>query len=79
MIALTDSPSKDDDVGGPGNKAENQVYYIGSGTTVSLLALEGALEGGESQLASGWRICNELAETRSDLVRTTADDWIVDG
>jgi hypothetical protein len=49
MIALTDSPLKDD-VGGPGNKAENQVYHTGSGNTVSLLALEEAAEGVRANL-----------------------------
>ena len=49
MIALTDSPSKDD-VGGPGNKEENQVYNTGSGNTVSLLALEEAVEGVRANL-----------------------------
>jgi hypothetical protein len=78
MIALTDSPSKDD-VGGPGNKAENQVYHTGSREHCVPTCIGGSGRRGESQLASGWRIYNELAETGPDLVRTMADDWIVDG
>ena len=78
IIDLTDTSSKDN-VGGPENTAERQVYHTDSGNIVSLLSLEEAVEGGESQLASSWRIYNELAETRPDLVRTLAEDWVVDG
>ena len=37
-----------------------------------------AAEGGQSKLSSSWRIYNELAETRLDLIATLAEDWVAE-
>ena len=46
---------------------------------MSLFALNTAASGGESKLASSWRVYNELAETRPDLIRTLSENWDFDG
>ncbi|KAJ3517448.1 hypothetical protein NLJ89_g502 [Agrocybe chaxingu] len=46
---------------------------------VALFALETAAEGGTSRISSSWRVYNELAEKRPDLVKTLAEPWVVDG
>jgi hypothetical protein len=78
IIDLTNTYLQDI-VGGPENIADGQVYHTDAGNIVGLIALGEAAAGGESQLASSWRIYNELAKTRPDLVRTLAEDWVVDG
>ncbi|KAF8890086.1 hypothetical protein BD779DRAFT_1671450 [Infundibulicybe gibba] len=40
-----------------------------------LFALQTAAEGGTSRISSSWRVYNELAATRPDLVRTLAEPW----
>ena len=37
-----------------------------------------AAEGGQSKLSSSWRIYNELAETRLDLIATLAEDLVAE-
>jgi len=51
------------------------VFHTDSGDVIALLCLETAAEGGESMLSSSWRVYNELAATRPDLVRTLAEPW----
>ncbi len=46
---------------------------------MSLFSLSTAAEGGKSRLASSWRVYNELAATRPDLIETLSQDWIFDG
>lgn len=65
-------------IGSPAYTADKQVFHTDSGDIVSLFALETAGEGGASKLASTWRVYNELASTRPDLVRTLAEDWDVE-
>ncbi|CEJ93567.1 hypothetical protein VHEMI09147 [[Torrubiella] hemipterigena] len=62
----------------PAFTSETQVFHTDSGDVVALFALGIAAEGGQSKLASSWRIYNELAATRPDLIRTLADSWPVD-
>ncbi|KAA8646027.1 TauD/TfdA family dioxygenase [Aspergillus tanneri] len=50
-------------------------FHTDVGDIVSLLTLSEPAEGGESLLASGWRVYNELAKTRPDLVEALASDW----
>ena len=63
-------------IGAPAYTTDKQVYHTDSGDVVSLLALSTAAEGGTSRLASSWRVYNELASTRPDLITTLAEDWI---
>ena len=65
-------------IGSPAYTADKQVFHTDSGDIVSLFALETAGEGGASKLASTWRVYNELARTRPDIVRTLAEDWDVE-
>ena len=65
-------------IGAPANTAEKQVFHTDSGDIVSLLALSVAAEGGQSKLSSSWRVYNELAKSRPDLIATLAQDWVVD-
>ncbi|KAJ5525142.1 hypothetical protein N7494_011792 [Penicillium frequentans] len=50
-------------------------FHTDVGDIISLFCLETAAEGGSSQLASSWKIYNELAATRPDLIKTLAEDW----
>jgi hypothetical protein len=57
---------------------DNVVFHTDVGDIVSLLALQEAATGGESLLASSGRVYNELVETRPDLIKTLAEDWVID-
>ena len=67
-----------DKIGAPAYTADKQVFHTDSGDVIALLCLETAKEGGESMLSSSWRVYNELAETRPDLVRTLSEPWPVE-
>ncbi|MCJ1459017.1 hypothetical protein MMC28_009394 [Mycoblastus sanguinarius] len=67
-----------DRIGSPAYTAEKQVFHTDAGDIVSLLALSVAAEGGQSKLSSSWRVYNELAKTRPDLIATLAEDWVTD-
>ncbi|KAI0880503.1 Clavaminate synthase-like protein [Annulohypoxylon maeteangense] len=75
------------DLSGPGNNAvigspafttDKQVFHTDSGDIVSLFALETAAEGGASKLASTWRVYNEIARTRPDLIHTLTGNWDIE-
>lgn len=66
-------------IGGPAYTTDKQVFHTDSGDVVSLFALEIAAEGGTSRISSAWRVYNELAEKRPDLIRTLSEPWPVDG
>lgn len=65
-------------LGAPAYTADKQVFHTDSGDVISLLCLEEAAEGGESKLSSSWKVYNEIAETRPDLIRTLAESWPVE-
>jgi len=75
-LSKTDVAEK---IGAPAYTTDKQVFHTDAGDIVSLFCLETAERGGESKLASSWRVYNELAETRPDLIRTLAEDWVFDG
>ncbi|PKX92401.1 TauD/TfdA family dioxygenase [Aspergillus novofumigatus IBT 16806] len=62
-------------IGGPGSTADKQVFHTDAGDIVSLLCLQTAAEGGESQISSSWLVYNILAKERPDLIWTLATDW----
>lgn len=62
-------------IGSPAYTTDKQVFHTDSGDIVSLFALETALEGGASKLASTWKVYNEIAKTRPDLIHTLSQDW----
>ncbi|KXN87804.1 hypothetical protein AN958_08120 [Leucoagaricus sp. SymC.cos] len=67
-------------IGGPAYTTDKQVFHTDHhGDVISLFALEVAAEGGTSRISSAWRVYNELAEKRPDLIRTLAEPWPVDG
>ncbi|KAJ9246442.1 hypothetical protein DTO207G8_8942 [Paecilomyces variotii] len=68
-----------DRIGAPAYTTDKQVFHTDQGDIISLFALSTAASGGQSKLASSWRVYNELAETRPDLIRTLAEDWPFDG
>ena len=65
-------------IGAPAYTTEKQVFHTDAGDVIALFALETAAAGGESYLASSWRVYNELAATRPDLIRTLAEPWDAD-
>lgn len=66
-------------IGGPAYTTDKQVFHTDQGSDiVSLFALEIAAEGGVSRISSSWRVYNDLAENRPDLIQTLAAPWIVD-
>ncbi|KAI0126129.1 TfdA family taurine catabolism dioxygenase TauD [Xylariales sp. AK1849] len=62
-------------IGSPAYTTDKQVFHTDSGDIVSLFALETAAEGGASKLASTWRVYNEIAQTRPDLIHTLSQHW----
>jgi hypothetical protein len=71
MTAIVDASK----IGAPAYTTEKQVFHTDAGDIIALLCLEPAAEGGESKLSSSWKVYNELAETRPDLIRTLAEPW----
>ena len=65
-------------IGAPAYTADKQVFHTDAGDVIALFALGEAAQGGESYLSSSWRVYNELAATRPDLVRTLAEPWAAD-
>lgn len=66
-------------IGAPAYTTDKQVFHTDQGDIVSLFCLNTAAQGGESKLASSWRVYNELAKTRPDLIKTLSEDWDFDG
>ena len=66
-------------IGAPAYTTDKQVFHTDAGDIVSLFCLNTAAKGGESKLASSWRVYNELAKTRPDLIKTLSEDWAFDG
>jgi hypothetical protein len=66
-------------IGAPAYTNDKQVFHTDAGDIVSLFALNTAARGGESKLASSWKVYNELAEARPDLIKTLSEEWIFDG
>jgi hypothetical protein len=62
-------------IGSPAYTTDKQVFHTDSGDIVSLFALETSAEGGASKLASTWRVYNEIAATRPDLIHTLTESW----
>jgi hypothetical protein len=62
-------------IGAPSYTAEKQVFHTDIGDVISLLALSTSAEGGQSKLSSSWRVYNELAATRPDLIWTLSKPW----
>jgi hypothetical protein len=66
-------------IGAPAYTTDKQAYHTDAGDVISLLCLETAAQGGLSKVASNWRVYNELAATRPDLIKTLSEDWVADG
>ncbi|KAI0196420.1 TfdA family taurine catabolism dioxygenase TauD [Astrocystis sublimbata] len=62
-------------IGSPAYTTDKQVFHTDSGEIVSLFALETSAAGGASKIASTWRVYNEIAKTRPDLIHTLTGDW----
>ncbi|CAJ2509739.1 Uu.00g056390.m01.CDS01 [Anthostomella pinea] len=62
-------------IGSPAYTTDKQVFHTDSGDIVSLFALETSAAGGASKLASTWRVYNEIAATRPDLINTLSQSW----
>ena len=63
----------------PAYTRDCQPFHTDAGDIVALFSLSKSAAGGESKLASTWRVYNELAKTRPDIINTLASDWIFDG
>jgi hypothetical protein len=66
-------------IGAPAYTTDKQVFHTDAGDIVSLFCLSPAAKGGESKLASSWRVYNELAKTRPDIIKTLSENWVFDG
>jgi hypothetical protein len=66
-------------IGAPAYTTDKQVFHTDAGDIVSLFSLNTASQGGESKLASSWRVYNELARTRPDIIQTLSENWDFDG
>jgi len=66
-------------IGAPAYTTDKQVFHTDAGDIVSLFALNTAAKGGESKLASSWRVYNELARMRPDIIKTLSENWDFDG
>lgn len=75
LTATVDAAS----IGAPAYTTEKQVFHTDAGDVIALFALQESAHGGESYLSSSYRVYNELAKTRPDLVRTLAEPWAFDG
>jgi hypothetical protein len=58
-LTHTDQAGK---IGGLASTADKQVFHTDAGDIVSLLCLQTAAEGGESQISSRWLVYNTLAK-----------------
>jgi Taurine catabolism dioxygenase TauD, TfdA family len=65
-------------IGAPAYTSEKQVFHTDAGDIISLFALSTSAEGGQSKLSSSWRVYNELAETRPDLIWTLSQPWAIE-
>ena len=67
-------------IGAPAFTADKQVFHTDAGDIISLFVLQTAVEGGTSRISSSWRVYNELAETRPDLIQTLSESpgWVID-
>lgn len=65
-------------IGAPAYTAEKQVFHTDGGDVIALFALGESSDGGQSYLSSSWKVYNELAATRPDLIRTLAEPWAFD-
>lgn len=66
-------------IGGPAYTTDKQVFHTDQGSDiVSLFALQIAAEGGVSRISSSWRVYNDLAENRPDLIQILSQPWVVD-
>ncbi|CCC09604.1 hypothetical protein SMACR_03635 [Sordaria macrospora] len=65
-------------IGAPAYTTEKQVFHTDVGDIIALFCLGEAAEGGQSFLSSSWKVYNELAATRPDLIRTLSEPWMAD-
>ncbi|KAK4099839.1 Clavaminate synthase-like protein [Parathielavia hyrcaniae] len=65
-------------IGAPAYTADQQVFHTDVGDIIALFALGEAAEGGQSYLSSSWKVYNELAATRPDLIQTLSEPWAAD-
>lgn len=65
-------------IGAPAYTTDKQVFHTDSGDIVALLCLEEAAEGGQSKVSSSWRVYNELASQRPDLIKTLSEPWVTE-
>lgn len=65
-------------IGAPAYTTDKQVFHTDAGDIISLFVLQTAVEGGLSRISSSWRVYNELAETRPDLIKTLSEPWVFD-
>ena len=66
-------------IGSPAFTADPQGFHTDTGDIVGLLMVGTGAGGGKSCIASTWKIYNELAASRPDLIHTLASDWAIDG
>ncbi|KAK6514634.1 hypothetical protein TWF281_004832 [Arthrobotrys megalospora] len=66
------------EIGNAAYTTDAQVFHTDAGDLIALLALEVAAEGGTSRIASSWKVYNEIARTRPDLIDTLAKKWPLD-
>ncbi|KAK4642862.1 hypothetical protein QC761_401230 [Podospora bellae-mahoneyi] len=65
-------------IGAPAYTNVKQAFHTDIGDVVALLCLAEGVGGGESYLSSSWKVYNELAATRPDLIHTLSEYWAAD-
>jgi hypothetical protein len=65
-------------IGSPAYTTDRQGFHTDKGDIISLFALGTAAEGGVSKISSSWKVYNDLAENRADLINTLSQPWPFD-
>lgn len=55
-----------------------QSFHSDNCEILALYALEVASEGGRTLISSSWQLYNDLAKKRPEILRTLAEDWVLD-
>ncbi|KAF6239760.1 hypothetical protein HO173_002306 [Letharia columbiana] len=62
----------------PGFTNDAMSFHTDDGDILALYAMNTDQSGGRTQIASGWKVYNELASSRADVLHTLTQDWVLD-
>ena len=61
-----------------GSSRLGQSFHTDDGDILALYAMNTDQNGGRTCIASGWMVYNELASSRTDVLHTLTQDWVLD-